>query len=204
MIKLCLLTTALLVQQGTDPAACAAIEADDVRLRCYDAHFRGAAAPEQQSAVAQPPAAAPAPTPAPVPASVAAPVPAPEPLPRDASAPPERAATAAPVAPATSTPQRAPEEEFGLTPAQLEARAREESRPRELEQIEVRVASVERTASGRALIVLENGQRWLETEASRRQHFRPGDVMKIRKAALGSYLASGPNSGTGIRVRRID
>jgi hypothetical protein len=108
------------------------------------------------------------------------------------------------VAPATSTPQRAPEEEFGLTPAQLEERAREETKPRELEQIEVRVVSVERTASGRAVIVLENGQRWLETEASRRQHFRPGDLMKIRKAALGSYLASGPHSGTGIRVRRID
>jgi hypothetical protein len=200
MIKLCLLTTALLVQQGTDPAACAAIEADDVRLRCYDAHFRGAAAPEPQSAAAQPPAAAPAPTP--VPAPVAAPAPAP--LPRDASVPPEQAAAAAPVAPAASPPQRAPEEEFGLTPAQLEERAREESQPRELEQIEVRVVSVERAASGRALIVLENGQRWLETEASRRQHFRPGDLMKIRKAALGSYLASGPHSGTGIRVRRID
>ena len=196
MIKLCLLTTALLVQQGTDPAACAAIEADDVRLRCYDAHFRGSAAPEPQSAAAQPPAASAAPAPAPVPV--------PEPLPRDASVLPEQAAAAAPVAPAASPPQRAPEEEFGLTPAQLEERAREESQPRELEQIEVRVVSVERTASGRALIVLENGQRWLETEASRRQHFRPGDLMKIRKAALGSYLASGPHSGTGIRVRRVD
>jgi len=196
MIKLCLLTTALLVQQGTDPAACAAIEADDVRLRCYDAYFRGPAAPEPPSAAAQPPAAAPAPAPVPVPV--------PAPLPRDASVLPEQAAAAAPVAPAMSTPQRAPEEEFGLTPAQLEERAREESQPRELEQIEVRVVSVERTASGRALIVLENGQRWLETEASRRQHFRAGDLMKIRKAALGSYLASGPHSGTGIRVRRID
>jgi hypothetical protein len=184
MIKLCLLTTALFVQQGADPAACATVEPDDVRLRCYDAYFRAPKAPGEQPVAAQ--------------------APAPEPLPQGTLVLPEESTAAVPVAPSPDPHRRAPEEEFGLTQAQLEERVPVESPTRGLEQIEVRVVSVERTGSGRSLIKLENGQRWLEVEASQRRHFRPGDVIKIRKAALGSYLASGPHSGMGIRVRRID
>lgn len=49
MFKACLLTTALLAQQGADPAACALIVPDDVRLACYDGHFRGPPAGEPRA-----------------------------------------------------------------------------------------------------------------------------------------------------------
>jgi hypothetical protein len=60
------------------------------------------------------------------------------------------------------------------------------------------------TATGRLLLTLENGQQWVQVESSSRQRFFEGDSITIRKASLGSFLASGPKSGTGVRVRRID
>lgn len=66
------------------------------------------------------------------------------------------------------------------------------------------VQSATMTASSRLLLTLDNGQQWVQVEPSRRQYFFEGETITIKKASLGSFLATGPRSGTGIRVRRLD
>jgi hypothetical protein len=113
-------------------------------------------------------------------------------------------AVAVPVAAPAATAPDSPQADFGLTAEQRNARASrvEDSKP--LDRITARVRAVQTTASGRLLLTLDNDQRWLEVEPSSRQHFFEGDPITIRKASLGSYLASGPRSGTGVRIRRVD
>jgi hypothetical protein len=189
MLKSSLLAIfSLLAQQGTAPADCALIEADDKRLSCYDAHFRGrkveVQSPERAGQEERSPLAAGPPA--------------------DGSLTPGRAVEPEPRAPAAGAKVRAPEEEFGLTPAQLAERDREDSSAPELDQLEARVASLERTGAGHFVLTLDNGQRWIEVAPSQRVRFRAGESVTIRRAALGSFLARGPNSGGGVRVRRLD
>jgi hypothetical protein len=103
-----------------------------------------------------------------------------------------------------SMESRGPMEEFGLTPAQREARARAERTEPALESIEARIESTSVSASGRQVLKLDNGQTWMQIESSRRQRFQPGDTIRIRAAALGSFLASGPRSGGTARIRRVE
>lgn len=192
MLKTSMLAVALLAQQGNDPAACAVIEPDDKRLSCYDAFFRRPPAQAQAQAmeaagrdgeeiVAASVTSAPDATPSPAPAV------APE-LPT----------------PATTAPVRTQEEAFGLTPAQLAELDRGESSAPVLDRVEVRVASVARTGQGHTVLTFDNEQRWIEVAPSDRVRFRAGEVVTIRRAALGSFLARGPTSGGGVRVRRMD
>lgn len=194
MLTTAMLAVALLAQQGADPAACAVIEPDDERLSCYDAFFR------------RPPVQAPAHTQAPEAAgregeeSAAASASSAPDAPR---APAAAVAPALPV-PATTPPVRTQEEVFGLTPAQLAELDRSESSAPVLDRVEVRVSSVTRTGLGHIVLTFDNGQRWMEVAPSDRVRFRAGQVVTIRRAALGSFLARGPTSGGGVRVRRMD
>lgn len=194
MFELCLLTTMLFSQYGAGPAACAVIEPDDARLRCYDGYFRGEMAQRQEATdtevnetEADPPQAT---IVTGAPATVAGAV----------EGAVQAAPSAARAAPSASRPQRELEDEFGLTQAQLDER----TPSRALDSIEARVASVQSTATGRVLLKLENDQSWVTVEPSRHRLFRPGDTVTIRRAALGSFMASGPHSGTGVRVRRVE
>ena len=138
----------------TAPAECATIEADALRLACYDRIFR--------------------PAPAMTPVTGAAPAVAAEGL--------------------------SAEEQFGLTAGQMRGRSGEEP----LEVLRSVVAAVEVTGS-KALIRLENGQRWRQLEATDRPLFAAGVTIEIRSASLGSFLASVPGSRQpAVRVRRID
>jgi hypothetical protein len=189
MLKTSLLAVfSLLAQQGTAPADCALIEPDDKRLSCYDAHFRGHAVKVQSAEDASQEERAP----------LAAGSPA------DGSRTPGRVVEAEPRAPAAGARVRAPEEEFGLSAAQVVERERADSPTPELDQLEARVASLERTGAGHFVLTLDNGQRWIEVAPSQRVRFRAGEPVTIRRAALGSFLARGPNSGGGVRVRRMD
>lgn len=107
-------------------------------------------------------------------------------------------------APPERSPARAPGEEFGLTPAQLAESDRGAAPAKVLNRIEARVVSVEHTGSGYTVLKLDNGQQWTEVSPSQRPFASPGDVITIRKAALGSYFARGPNSAGVVRVRRIN
>ena len=57
--------------------------------------------------------------------------------------------------------------------------------------------------NGKWILVLESGARWVQTESNTIRDPKPGNSIRIRKAALGGYLAN-INGRTAIRVRRID
>jgi hypothetical protein len=92
------------------------------------------------------------------------------------------------------------EEQFGLTAGQLRGRSGEEP----LEMLRSVVTGVE-VAGNKAVIRLENGQRWRQLEATDRPLFAAGATIEIRSASLGSFLASVPGSRQpAVRVRRVD
>ena len=74
----------------------------------------------------------------------------------------------------------------------------------EASRIESTVRSATQNSLGKWIIELEDGARWLQTD-SRNLNFppRPGQPIRIRRAALGSYLAN-VNNQVAIRMRRID
>lgn len=191
-----------LLAANVDPTAlatCTTIDDDRQRLNCYDALLRpaGPAVPGDAAvapvvdaagsgvAVAAAPAAA-----APVAAAPAAagPVPA-------AAGPVPAAAAAAPVNPV---------EEFGLSAEQRLAKQQPVQAPKEMDSIEARVAVVRQLRNNRFALILENDQIWMQVEPTSRQRFFVGDQIRIRRASLGSFLATGPNTGGAIRVRRAE
>ncbi len=69
-------------------------------------------------------------------------------------------------------------------------------------QIESTLASVTRGENGRLILVLENGQRWIQTDPGRSGRTpRVGETVSIRRAALGSFIANIADR-PGIRVMR--
>jgi hypothetical protein len=157
-----------------DLARCASIAAADARLVCYDglAGRQGAAASGTPAPTPASPAAAPR-----APADrVAVPAPA---------APAAAAAAAAPAAPAAPAAASAPAATdgaatFGLSNAQLHVA------PVGPESIQAKVLRITEDRSGNAQVVLDNGQIWASLDPDLR--VGPGDVVTIRRAALGSYV----------------
>ena len=166
---------------------CAGITADIERLRCFDAlgSVVAAARAETQAATpAAPPAAS------------------------QAAVAPQSAAAAAPQANSASasvlqtSPGVGAERDFGLTGAQLEERDGQDGVDA-VEEIESRVAEVLSSRSGKHSYRLENGQLWRQVESTSLPQIKAGETMVIRRAAFGSYLASGRQSGRPpVRVRR--
>jgi len=161
------------------PAACAAIEADAARLACYDAIYRDVTAATR--------------------------TPGDDAVPRSAE-PGTGAASTAAVATAASTGAVAarsapdPAVDFGLTEQQKAVKQPDaKRRPQEIQGV---VREVKKIAVDRWAFFLENGQLWQQAESTSRQPFKTGDSIQIREAAMSSYLATGPNSGGSVRVRR--
>ena len=172
-----LVAVGLLGEPNVEAAiACTKIEDDGARLACYDVQFGRARPPPLAPQVAGPQ------TPE-VPAVVSVAAPA--------------------AAQASSIPARS-KDDFGLTAEQRDARASSIEKTERIDRITAIVQSAKMTASSRLLITLDNGQQWVQVEPSRMQLFFEGDQITIRKASLGSFLASGPRSGTGVRIRRIE
>jgi hypothetical protein len=95
-------------------------------------------------------------------------------------------------------------EEFGLTEMQLQARdPARPARDRGPERIEAKVISVQARSTGERIITLDNGQVWLQTEATIRGPLATGDSVVIRRAALGSFQLVTPGQ-VSLRVRRIE
>lgn len=161
------------------PAACAAIEADTARLACYDATYRKVAAvPAATHDDAASRSAAPGTGALPAVANAAA------------------GGTGAVAVPSTPDPVA----EFGLT-EQQKADKKPDARPRP-QEIKGIVREVKKIGVDRWAFYLENGQVWVQAESTTRQPFKTGDWIRIREAAMSSYLASGPNTGGSVRVRR--
>lgn len=161
------------------PAACAAIEADAARLTCYDSIYRAVAAVSG--------------------------TPGTDVVYRRAD-PGIGTSSAAAIAAAGSLgtvsaqPVRDPVAEFGLTELQ-KAEKQPDARPR-LQELQAIVREVKKIGVDRWAFYLDNGQVWAQGESTTRQPFKTGDSIRIREAAMSSYLANGPNSGGSVRVRR--
>ena len=91
--------------------------------------------------------------------------------------------------------------DFGLTEQQK--RAKQPDANPEPEDLSAAVREVKKSGIDRWTIYLENGQVWTQSESTTRQPFKAGDTVRIRQAAMGSFLATGPNSGGSVRVRRL-
>lgn len=107
------------------------------------------------------------------------------------------AATPTPVASAPETPAAAavdPTQSFGL----------EKRTPKEqISDLQLEAKSVRTTSKGRVEITMQNGQIWLQTDDSRFD-VKPGDLCRIERAMMGSFLLDNGRSNRKIRVRRVD
>ena len=151
-----------------DLARCAAIAGPDLRLACYDA-LAGRPPDHSAPTVATPLVAAP-PT-----VAVA-----------HASAPP------APAAPPSAAAKDDPAN-FGLTAAQVHPVA-----PPGPSAVQAHVAQIIQSATGfgHPIVVLDNGQTWIFTEAADDSRFGAGDAVTIKRAALGSFMMTTPSHHT--------
>ncbi len=68
--------------------------------------------------------------------------------------------------------------------------------------IEERVTGLTSAADGTRVVTLGNGQAWALTEGASRGHLAVGDQVRLRKAALGSYMLVTP-AGVPLRARRL-
>lgn len=105
------------------------------------------------------------------------------------------------VAPALSAPSPAADNSrnFGLTPAQ--ARTAPAPGP---SAVQAHVAQIIQSATGygHPIVVLDNGQTWIFTEAPEDSRLRAGDAVSIKRAALGSFMLMTP-SNRSYHVRRL-
>lgn len=101
--------------------------------------------------------------------------------------------------------------QFGLTPAQVaeakpkpapQAARKAPPEPAELREISSSVARVSRDGLGRYVVTLADGARWRQKEAGDMREPRPGDPIRIRRAALGSFMANIKNE-RAVRVERL-
>jgi len=113
-----------------------------------------------------------------------------------ANAPRSGVATAAVVDPAVKA-----REEFGLSQPDKRALAASQGAPAP-DSVTGKVASVAHRLAGEAVVTLESGQVWVEVESYSGVVVQPGDVVTIRKAALGSYMLVTPKH-VATRVRRL-
>ena len=125
----------------------------------------------------------------------------------DAAAP--RANGAPPGQPAGEAPDR---EGFGFSPPQAVTRVEDFGKPPappEITQITATVIELARTARGRSIFVLDNGQVWrqLDGDDTDVQDPQPGKTMKVAietgLSLLGNYNLTIEGRNALIRVRRV-
>lgn len=73
----------------------------------------------------------------------------------------------------------------------------------EIGAISATVSALDTDPRGRLLLALDNGQAWEQIDSGRLA-IRPGTMVRIRRAALGSYLLSVDGKTGSMRVRRRD
>ena len=115
---------------------------------------------------------------------------------------PAPAAPVAAAAAATTKPAPAPapaitaEERFGAR-----GDLKQEKQP-ELSDLTATVTEVGAKPYGQLVVTLDNGQVWTEIAAGSKLKVKTGDVVKIERGALGSYLLIAP-SGRSSKVSRV-
>jgi len=118
-----------------------------------------------------------------------------------AAAEPQASATAAPLEYAGE--QSTAEDRFGYRGrVAREEMDRQKAENPGIEQLEAAVAGIVSQPHGELVITLDNGQVWAQLAPDRRFRLKVGDAVKVRPAALGSFLLSGP-AGPATRVTRL-
>ena len=177
----------------TPPASlitCAHLPQPSERLRCYDTQMLALGVPVGGPAAEAPVAAATAPPALPTPA---APLPPPRPAALPAPVPSQAAAEAPPAPPAAT---------FGAEDLKQSAR------PKEAESDKVlmaTIASVKEVRPKLFLIVLTNGQIWMQEGTQITMFFKAGYQARIEKGLFGDYRMSTAETGAKnlVRVTRI-
>jgi hypothetical protein len=173
-------TAATAATSDSDMLRCAAIAARDARLDCYDVLTH-----QLSNKAAAPAAALPAMPPAP--ASAAARAPASARAAADADTP------AASQAPAPAVVASDPKN-FGLTAAQ------QHTLDLGPQMITANISILSSNQKGETVVVLDNGQTWSLTDND--GWLATGQAVRIKKAAMGSYLMLIP-SNHSYHVRRL-
>ncbi|MFL6602045.1 MAG: hypothetical protein ACJ8R9_12030 [Steroidobacteraceae bacterium] len=93
------------------------------------------------------------------------------------------------------------EERFGLNPELERKEHGTAGQPAQLDKLAGHVAAVSYKLRGEAVVTLDNGQVWEQAEVGARVPLKPGDEVRIRRAALGSFWLS--TQALGFRVRRV-
>jgi len=73
----------------------------------------------------------------------------------------------------------------------------------ELQDISSPIIKTEKTSHGKRIIHLKNQQVWRQLESGSQPRLKPGDVVTIRRGALGSYILEKQDSNRSLRVKRI-
>lgn len=107
--------------------------------------------------------------------------------------------------PTTTEPPAAVSSEslFGRDAVQTSAVLQQQTGISPPQSVDAEIRSTNWRADGMLLLNLQNGQQWEQIDG-RPLPLAPGDTIRIRKAAFGSYLLYKQSGGRSIRVRRID
>lgn len=117
-----------------------------------------------------------------------------------ATAPAAAAATApTAVEPAEEISQEAL---FGKNMVEMQQSVQKATKTQEIDEIISIVTKVRESATGKAVIYLDNGQVWTQIDSARLR-LSGYDKVSIRRASLGSYLLYKDGSKTSMRVKRI-
>jgi len=102
--------------------------------------------------------------------------------------------------PQNSAGANSAEHDFGMSP---EVARQQGQAPRDLpRKLVAHVVSVTRQLRGEAVVTLDNGQVWQETEGGSVLEVKPGDAVTIYAGLLGSFVMSTPQTASR-RVKRV-
>jgi hypothetical protein len=91
---------------------------------------------------------------------------------------------------------------FGLSGKETQERLPEPMRVPTVDEIEGTITKISIDGRGGRVLTLDNGQVWQITEVTRRGPTQVGDVVQVRKGALGSHnLVTA--AGIGLKARRV-
>ena len=116
------------------------------------------------------------------------------------------AAAKSSAAPSAASPQASaemsPEALFGKNVVEVQKTVQEATGTEDIDRLESLVSKIRISASGKAIITLDNGQVWAQVDSSRLR-LSGYDRVVIRKASLGSFMLTKVGSKTSMRVKRI-
>jgi len=100
----------------------------------------------------------------------------------------------------SSGPKLSQEDLFGQSGTEIRKSVQEATDTEEIDRIEAIVVEVHKSASGKAVITLDNGQVWIQSDSTRAR-VSVNDKVTIRRRSFGSYSLY--STKTSIRVKRI-